>query len=237
MNQIFIETKNRLHQKAIEDGFKLKGQTYYRLMDGYIQGFKIYTNHISYSIRFFQEALCLGIDKSFEGNDIHKLWSGTGPFSLGKIYLEDSSMFESNPFDIDVTPENYVNEASEILVRSYNEYLSPWFTRSNTIEKAYEANCLIYDDRSLDVSKYSWLLQMGRWSDASELIYKRISELKMYEQCNNCKIEYISDLEKLFNAIIENNELDVLDYIHAKENQTVKNLGFMKDFNRLNKKI
>ena len=238
MNQIFIETKNRLHPKVTEDGFILKGQTYYRLMNGYIQGFKIYTTDISYSIRFFQEALCLGIDKNFEGDDIHKFWCGTGPFSIGMLYFDDASMVESNPFGIEITPENYVNEAGEILVRSYNKYLFPWFERSSTIEKAYEETCLLLDkigDRS--VSKYSWLLQMGRWSEAAEFINKRIYELKEYERCNDCKIEYISDLENLFNAIIENNESFLLDYIHTKEKQTVKHLGLMRDFNKFNKKI
>lgn len=238
MNQIFIETKNRLHQKAVEDGFKLKGQTYYRLMNGYIQGFKIYTNHMSYSIRFFQEALCLGIDKFFEGDDIHRFWSGIGPFSIVGIYIGDDS-YSPNPFGIKLTPDNYVNEASEILVRSFNEYLLPWFEKSNTIEKAYEESCLLFHyDGKNPGGRYPWLLQMGRWMEATEFIHKRIEELKVYERLPNYVGESLtSDLEELYNAIIENNESYVLDYIHAKENQTIKNLGFTRAFNKLNKKI
>ena len=182
------------------------------------------------------EALCFGIDKRYEGCDVHRFWSGTGPFSIGMIYFGDNSMFEPNPFNIEITPENYVNEASEILVRSYNEYILPWFAKSDTIEKAYAESCLMHGVFNHDISKYSWLLQMGRWSEAAEFINQRITELKKFEQCNDCGIEYISDLENLFNAINKNDETFVLEYIHAKENQTVKNLGLIRDFNKLNKK-
>lgn len=235
---IFEETKNKLHKSVTELGFKFKGRTYYRLMDEYVQGFKLYTNNLSYSIRFFQQPLCFGIDKKYEGEDIHRFWSGIGPFSIVGIYTGDDS-YSPNPFGIKVTPENYVNEASEILIRSFNEYLLPWFERSDTIEKAYEENCLLFHKNGENPGgRYEWLLQMGRWMEASEFVHKRIEELKVYEKLP----EYTggsltSDLEELYNAIIENNETYVLDYIHTKENQTIKNLGFKRDFNKLNKKI
>ena len=235
---IFEETKNKLHKSVTELGFKLKGRTYYRLMDEYVQGFKLYTNNLSYSIRFFQQPLCFGIDKKYEGEDIHRFWSGNGPFSIVGIYTGDDS-YSSNPFDIKVTPENYVNEASEILVRSFNEYLLPWFERSDTIDKAYEENCLLFHKNGENPGgRYKWLLQMGRWMEASEFIHKRIEELKVYESLPEHTGESLtSDLEELYNAIIENNESYVLDYIHTKENHTIKNLGFKRDFNKLNKKI
>lgn len=237
MNQIFLETKNRLHSKVTNDGFKLKGQTYYRLMNGYVQGFKIYTNHLSYSIRFFQEALCLGIDKTYEGCDVHKFWSGTGPFSLGMLYCEKSEFFEPNPFGVEITQENYVNEASEILVQSYDKYLCPWFAKSDTIEKAYEAYLMLNGATNGFVSKYSWLLQMERWEEASEFINRRTAELREYEKHNNCKIEYIPELENLFKAIYERNDLLVFEYIHNKERQTIKNLSLTKEFNSLKKNM
>ena len=73
---------------------------------------------------------------------------------------------------------------------------------------------------------------------STEFIHKRIEELKVYERLPH----YVggsltTDLEELYNAIIENNESFVLDYIHTKENKTIKNLGFTRDFNRRNKKI
>lgn len=40
---IFSETENKPHKNLTEIGFKLKGRTYYRVMDGYVQAFKIYT--------------------------------------------------------------------------------------------------------------------------------------------------------------------------------------------------
>ena len=235
---IFEETKNKLHKNVTDIGFKLKGRTYYRLMDGYVQGFKLYTYNLSFSIRFFQQPLCLGIDKNYEGDDIHKFWSGIGPFSVVGIYIGDDS-YSPNPFGIKLTPEHYVNEASEILVRSLNEYLLPWFEKSNTIEKAYEENCLLFHKNGENPGgRYEWLLQMGRWMEATEFIHKRIEELKVYERLPH----YVggsltTDLEELYNAIIENNESFVLDYIHTKENKTIKNLGFTRDFNRRNKKI
>lgn len=233
---IFEETKNRLHKNVTELGFKLKGRTYYRLMDGYMQGFKLYTYNLSYSIRFFQQPLCFGIDKKYEGDDIHRFWSGIGPFSIVGIYIGDDS-YSPNPFGIKVTPENYVNEASEILVRSFNEYLLPWFERSNTIEKAYEENCLLLHKNGKNPGgRYDWLLQMGRWKEAAEFIDARIKELKTYENMYGYMgDDYTSDLEYLYNAIIENNEMYVLDYIHKREKHTIKELGFMREFNKKNK--
>jgi len=79
---------------------------------------------------------------------------------------------------------------------------------------------------------------MGRWMEASEFIHKRIEELKVYEKLPHYVGESLTtDLEELYNAIIENNESYVLDYIHTQVNQTIKNLGFTRDFNKLNKKI
>lgn len=233
---IFEETKNRLHKNVTELGFKLKGRTYYRVMDGYMQGFKLYTYNLSYSIRFFQQPLCSGIDKKYEGDDIHRFWSGIGPFSIVGIYIGDDS-YSPNPFGIKVTPENYVNEASEILVRSFNEYLLPWFERSNTIEKAYEENCLLLHKNGKNPGgRYDWLLQMGRWKEAAEFIDARIKELKTYENMYGYMgDDYTSDLEYLYNAIIENNEMYVLDYIHEREKHTIKELGFMREFNKKNK--
>lgn len=234
---IFEETKNRLHKNVTELGFKLKGRTYYRLMDGYVQAFKIYTNFPSFSIRFFQEPLCLGVGKKHEGRDIHVFWGGRGTFSVGMIYLGDSPFYEPNPFGIKITPENYVNDASEILVRSFNEYLLPWFERSNTIEKAYEENCLLLHKNGKNPGgRYDWLLQMGRWKEAAEFVDARIKELKTYENMYGYMgDDYTSDLEYLYNAIIENNEMYVLDYIHKREKHTIKELGFMREFNKKNK--
>lgn len=234
---IFEETKNKLHKNVTDIGFKLKGRTYYRLMDRYVQGFKIYTYNLSFSIRFFQQPLCFDIDKKYEGDDIHKFWSGIGPFSIVGIYTGDDS-YSPNPFGIKVTPENYVNEASEILIRSFNEYLLPWFERSDTIEKAYEENCLMFHhDGKYPAGRYPWLLQMGKWLEAAEFINERIKELKLYESMP----DYIggsltSNLEELHNAIIKNDNSFVLDYIHTQERQTIKSLGFTRVFNKFNNK-
>jgi len=97
---------------------------------------------------------------------------------------------------------------------------------------------LFHHDGKYPAGRYPWLLQMGRWMEASEFIYKRIEELKVYEKLP----DYVggsltSDLEELYNGIIENNESYVLDYIHAKENQTIRSLGFTRDFNKLNKNV
>lgn len=113
----------------------------------------------------------------------------------------------------------------------------PWFERCDTIEKAYKENCLLFHKNGENPGgRYEWLLQMGRWMDASEFVHKRIEELKVYERLPEYTGESLTfDLEELYNAIIENNESYVLDYIHTGENQTIKNLGFVREFKLKNK--
>lgn len=234
MNKIFLETKNKLHFKATNEGFKLKGQIYYRLMNGYVQGFKIYTNQMSYSLRFFQEALCMGIDKTYEGIDVHKFWNGIGPFSLGEIYGMNVS--EQNPFNILLTKENYVEEASEILKHSYDNYLRPWFEKSDTIERAYSECKAIYGNENPLVSEYSWLLQMNKLNEATSVIENKIEELREYEKNTGCTLDYIPQLNRLLDAIKCKDECFVKKYVNENEEYTIKNLGLIREYNRINKK-
>ena len=51
---------------VLELGFKRRKKKYYRLMDGYVQSFMVYTNRESFSIRFFQLPFCANVSKNFE---------------------------------------------------------------------------------------------------------------------------------------------------------------------------
>lgn len=231
MNPIFTETKKRLHEKALSNGFILKRNSYYKLMDGFVQGFKIYTNNQSYSIRFFQLPLCSNIDTRFEGDDVSIFWTDiSGPFSTGEIYAPEMVEWIRNPFNIQLTPGNYVNEASEILVRCYDEYVLPWFKKSASLEKAYEAYVQLHKkiSDSLSGRLFEWMLQMEKYEKALEYLKKKIEELQAYSKLNGCEIEIDEDLMECKVNIEQKKYEYVQNYVYNREQQTIKTLGLKR---------
>ncbi len=227
MNPIYTETKNRLHKKILSKGFKSKNKSYYKLLDGFVQGMKIYTNYQSYSIRFFQLPLCSDIDLSFEGDDVSIFWTNiTGPFSVGELYAPDMVGWIKNPFDICLTEDNYVNEASEILTRCYDEYILPYFTESSSLEKAYKSYLKLHED--LSEQHFEWMLQMKNYDKALKFLNFRLNTLQTYAKKNNCRIEKIDEL-MLCKVNIEQKKYDFVEkYVLDKEKKTMINLGFKR---------
>lgn len=242
MKQIYSETKDKINNIALTMGFHLKGKTYYRLNSDYIQVFKIYTNYPSYSVRFYQVPLCGRFDKTTEGLDVSVFWNGNSmPFSLIELYSKD--LYQDNPFGIQITQDNYVNEASDILSRSVLEYVLPYFKESENLEKAYESeyNLMVNAARlskvvlNEEVEKYisiayaniwaDWNLQMRRYDEALEFYKIRLNELRKYNNINN-----YSELTNLIKKLNESDDEYINKYIHSRRFQNLKNIGLVRQY-------
>ena len=205
---------------VLELGFKRRKKKYYRLMDGYVQSFMVYTNRESFSIRFFQLPFCANVGKNFEGDDVSIFWSDKSePFSLIQVYMPTFEYIPYNPFGIILTSENYQDKAAEMLVRSVNEYVLPYFQCSSNLEKAYEAEHKLktaFVSRGCEkqnVSNYAeemysecfgnWNIQMKQYNEAERYMKIYLKSLQEYGSDNT------EELQKLINAL----EIHDSDYV------------------------
>lgn len=150
MNPIIVATKPKMKEIVEPIGFKCKGASFYRLMDGFVQSFKIYAQYGHCSIRFYMSPLCAGLDLKDEGEDISKFWTNSSEFiyvsslmgiEMPTFYYEESDEpgIEWKAVPLETMKVETVEEAAEMLIALFQKYLMPWFVNSDTTERAFEA--------------------------------------------------------------------------------------------------
>lgn len=139
----------------------MSGVGFYRLMDGFVQSFKIYAMYSHASIRFFMSPLCAGVDLTHEGDDISNFWCNSSAFiyvkslqggiEMPKCYIEENPeggepcIVNLNILEVD-TPD----ECAQMLLSLFKEHLLPWFEKYTTLEKACQAGIDLHYVRRLN---------------------------------------------------------------------------------------
>lgn len=228
-------------------GFKCKDNIYYRLINGVLQGIKIYSIGMQYTIRFGCYPLCGGMEKNpgvFESHGITDI-----------LPQSREEFFNIIPWGANVTEEmqieawenretKYVEIANQ-LVDELNRYLIPQLLEITSPEDAFEFEKKCHISRIMHGHKmnleeaenvynqhytainYNWHLQMKNYEEAKLCMQKRIEELKEYSRQNNIELDN-SFLEIPYGYLVEGNHDAIEKYIEEKENITLKSFSLKR---------
>lgn len=226
---VYNEAKNKLHNIASDNGFICKDNLYYRLEDGFIQFFKIYTKYKTFSLKFFTAPLCsdINFDDDIRFKDVNILWGSGSPYQLTDSTID---YIKTNPFGIDFSFENYVEDASEILKRAFCDYLLPWFSDNTSIEKAYNEFMKLERFPYLNLTsgeKFLWELKLKNFEKAEEyfLIYYNGFEHYAKENDDIKTYQYLEEIS-IFNKKFEEKDYKFFEtYIVESEKNTILKLS------------
>lgn len=251
MNPISEITKPLMKEIVTPIGFHSKGVSFYRLMNGFVQSFKIYAQHNHCSIRFYMSPLCAKLDLHDEGEDISKFWSNSSEF----IYVSDlmsgieMPTFFWDEYDKEVPIPTIqvktVEQASEMLITWFNQYLLLWFSESNTLEKGFEADFNFehrFHAHSGDSKRkteqvhamrwYYWMMQMGNAEKALYYLDIEIALQKEFLEMMPISFEHITD-EKIKQQEIERNTKFRNNYLltlqDMRENIINRDMAYIND--------
>ena len=228
-------------------GFKCKDNIYYRHINGVLQGIKIYSLDMQYTIRFACYPLCGGIEKNpgvFESHGITDI-----------LPQHRDEFFNIVPWGANITEEmqmegwlNRENKYVEIanqLVDELNRYLIPQLLEIKSPQDAFEfekkcyiSNIMHGHNMSLEEAEdvynqhyttihYNWQLQMRNYDKAKLCLQKRIEELEEYSRQNNIECDN-SFLEIPYDYLVDENYDAIEKYIFEKENITLKSFGLKR---------
>ena len=239
--------KKLINDKMKSLGFKCKDNIYYRLINGVLQGIKIYSIDMQYTIRFGCYPLCGGMEKNpgvFESHGITDI-----------LPQSRDEFFNIIPWGANITEEmqieawknretKYVEIANQ-LVDELNRYLLPQLLEITSPQDAFEFEKKCYISRIMYGYKmsfeeaediynkhyttihYNWHLQMKNYEEAKLCLQKRIEELKEYSRQNNREID-TSFLEIPYGYLVEENYDAIEKYIEEKENITIKSFALKR---------
>ena len=239
--------KKLINDKMKSLGFKCKDNIYYRLINGVLQGIKIYSIDMQYTIRFGCYPLCGGMGKNpgvFESHGITDI-----------LPQSRDEFFNIIPWGANITEEmqieawenretKYVEIANQ-LVDELNRYLLPQLLEITSPQDAFEFEKKCYISRIMYGYKmsfeeaediynkhytaihYNWHLQMKNYEEAKLCLQKRIEELKEYSRQNNREID-TSFLEIPYGYLVEENYDAIEKYIEEKENITIKSFALKR---------
>ena len=229
-------------------GFKSYSNLFYRQIHGVIQGFKIYSNNMHYTIRFGCYPLCGGMTRdlvSFENHEIaHLLPSYRDEFIYAIPWGELRTEEEMN--EAWLNRKNKYTEIASQLVNELNSYLLPQLLEISSLQEAldFEKKChtarIRYWNNNITAQEdeklynqhdaiylWNWHLQMRNYEEAKLCLHKWIEELKEYSRQNNIECDN-SFLEIPYNYLVEENYDAIEKYIEEKENITLKSFSLKR---------
>ena len=230
MNPVLARTKPIIRDIVKPIGFKNRGPSFYRRMDGFVQGFKIYARFYNCSIRLFILPLCAEIDRLYEGCDVSLFWSKRG--------TEFYEMWSH--------AEEEVEAASRALVDAFNIYVLPWFIENDTIEKAHKAYKMLHYDFWLRAAggdtpenreqvrkraettfafdQFQWMMQMKRYDEAVRYLDIDIQDMENYEKENHMTFSFLQGYRDMRGRIDKRDMEFIEDYMRRGETVTITSL-------------
>ncbi|MBQ8143682.1 MAG: hypothetical protein IJ452_06395 [Butyricicoccus sp.] len=201
--------KNTIHPIAKAAGFHNRGNYYYRIVNDVVQQFCLLHLRIGFTIRFHISSIYNENHRKAEGLEICQLIDGTSnPLGVHPTLLV------AHPFD-----ENYQlrpEACAEICRRAFQEYLLPWFDRTQDPVSAYDGA------RGLVISplyRYGHLLAADRWTEAEQLLHDlcipKSTDSKWW-------LENKPEFVALHRAVSEQDHEFIRQYMEQKKTATYK---------------
>lgn len=228
-------------------GFKCKDNIYYRHINGVLQGFKIYSRDMCYTIRFASYPLCSGITRDpgiFENHEItvvlperREVFFHIVPW--GETITEEMQIEAWNNRET-----KYVEIANQ-LAYELNNYLLPQLLEITSPQSAFEfeKRCYIshirfaHDISEQKAEKYynanykkiywSWYLQMKEYDKAKQNLKEWLQLQKYYDELSQMHSNR-SEYEALYNNLAEGNYDTIEKYIVENENITIKSFSLKR---------
>lgn len=231
MSLFYTECKKILKPIFESYGFKLYKRYFYRVVGDVFQHCCMLGLNHECTIRFFVEPLfCVSESEGREGE---------GPFELSYLYGDPVDWLKYDPKNIES-----IREVSKQLAKYVEDYLIPWFLKTETIENAYKEACdlsISIAGSSIRVRKEYFFLKLKRYDELEKMLKGRILSAERFKQLRfqeqkietekekeefmkwaEWRYEYLKEYEEILYYLEGRNEERISNYVKEREQKSLE---------------